>query len=740
MSARPSPAPGRARLPRWRRWLFGLEHLSLRGERRVARLVGSSRLNPLPHTGTIGILLLTVVVVTGVYLTLFYQFGFEASYEAVAGLERHPVQRVVRAAHRYASMLLVLNTLVHGWKAMVAARFTGSRWLSWATGTVSLLLVWVAGVSGYWLVWDERAEHLNAALGRLLAAGGRGVDFMIDFIRSSVAGSGWLVLLGLLTVHILATVLLGTAIWLHVRRTRHRLLPPRHWMALVLGPLVAVSIAWPVGMLEPAELERIAGRIPLDPFFLFLLPAVMSWSPWAVGGAAVLIGSLATALPLLVGSTSVDPVILDTDLCTGCELCVHDCPYDALSMSSGDRPVAVLDEGRCVACGICVGSCSFDALAMPGQVLPVTPVAGHTVVIACSRHVMHGNVEPDADAVLYEVTCCGMLHTRTVAGVIERGASDVSVIGCAPGDCSFGIGNRLAADRLRGDRAPFLGRRYRQEVKADWVSPLDLGAALHQPGSHDSADPDSRPLEVRKLVFATLLTLATVLVVAALGLWQWGTDPTGGELLVVVDHVPGQPLSGADEAFDERGVAPTLRVKVDGGDAMIHRIQLAQADRPLTAVALVSVPLEAGPHTLSVSLESQGAVADLFDGSVQVEAGRRVVVEAHDSTTGSIVDAGRALFSESRLGTNVGCQICHSLREGDDGVGPSLWDVGLVAAERVPDLSAAEYIRQSIIDPDAYVVDGFSAGQMLGDYEERLDPEQLDALVAFLLSLQGSSS
>ena len=50
-------------------------------------------------------------------------------------------------------------------------------------------------------------------------------------------------------------------------------------------------------------------------------------------------------------------------------------------------------------------------------------------------------------------------------------------------------------------------------------------------------------------------------------------------------------------------------------------------------------------------------------------------------------------------------------------------------------MTADEYLRQSILDPDAYVVDGFPSGQMLDIYDERLTEADIDALVAYLLTL-----
>jgi hypothetical protein len=51
-------------------------------------------------------------------------------------------------------------------------------------------------------------------------------------------------------------------------------------------------------------------------------------------------------------------------------------------------------------------------------------------------------------------------------------------------------------------------------------------------------------------------------------------------------------------------------------------------------------------------------------------------------------------------------------------------------------MTAEEYLYQSITDPDAYVVEGFPAGQMVPNLAEILTEEQIADLIAFLLTLE----
>ena len=96
-------------------------------------------------------------------------------------------------------------------------------------------------------------------------------------------------------------------------------------------------------------------------------------------------------------------------------------------------------------------------------------------------------------------------------------------------------------------------------------------------------------------------------------------------------------------------------------------------------------------------------------------------------------EAGKKLYYETALGNNASCRICHSLQEGVVLVGPSFYGVAERAASRVPGLSAEEYLRQSILEPGAYVVEGFPSGQMPPNLGDILTEQQISDIIAFLL-------
>ena len=81
------------------------------------------------------------------------------------------------------------------------------------------------------------------------------------------------------------------------------------------------------------------------------------------------------------------------------------------------------------------------------------------------------------------------------------------------------------------------------------------------------------------------------------------------------------------------------------------------------------------------------------------------------------------------------CVSCHRLDD-SPGLGPSLRGLREVAGQRVSGQGAADYVRRSITHPNDYIAPGYNAGYMYQDYANRLTDDQLDALVAYVLSLE----
>ncbi len=53
--------------------------------------------------------------------------------------------------------------------------------------------------------------------------------------------------------------------------------------------------------------------------------------------------------------------IVDSNICTGCGICVDTCPVQAIEMVDG---IAKVNPEVCTGCGICVDACPVQAITL----------------------------------------------------------------------------------------------------------------------------------------------------------------------------------------------------------------------------------------------------------------------------------------------------------------------------------------------------------------------------------------
>ena len=69
------------------------------------------------------------------------------------------------------------------------------------------------------------------------------------------------------------------------------------------------------------------------------------------------------------------------------------------------------------------------------------------------------------------------------------------------------------------------------------------------------------------------------------------------------------------------------------------------------------------------------------------------------------------------------------------GTAPELQEFKNLEFLRQKGVSAEDYVRESIVDPSAFAVKGYSGDTMPGDFEDKLTPKEIDTLVEYLLGL-----
>jgi mono/diheme cytochrome c family protein len=127
---------------------------------------------------------------------------------------------------------------------------------------------------------------------------------------------------------------------------------------------------------------------------------------------------------------------------------------------------------------------------------------------------------------------------------------------------------------------------------------------------------------------------------------------------------------------------------------------------------------EAVPETTETTTETTGTTETQTTGTQTTTTAPATTAERPAGSP----QAGRAVFVAS------GCGACHTFSAaGASGtVGPNL-DQALKGKD-------AAFVHESIVDPNAEITSGYSAGVMPQNFGQQLSQKQLDDLVAFLTS------
>ena len=452
----------------------------------------SWRGNPLYQSGTIVVALLAVLLVTGIWLLLFYRVG--APWESVAALTAsHVTGNWVRGLHRYASDAALVATAVHLIRMFAQGRSWGPRTLAWVSGVALLLLLFICGWTGYVLVWDEFAQLLAREGARMLDT----LPVLSEPVSRTFTGeqpvSSAFFFVNLFA-HVALPLGLAVGLWLHVSRVaRVNLLPPKPVMWTVISALFVVSVIRPIVMEPAASAFAFPASVTADLFYAFWLPVTRNLH----GGLALALGTLAfvalALVPMLTRRT-VDrpaPSHVDEALCVGCRQCAADCPYEAIAMiprvSVRSDEVARVDPDKCVSCGICAGSCAPMGVGPAGRtgrdqltvVQDYIRAAGRRadelVVIGCDRTAAAlARVVKSAGAEFYPVDCAGSLHTSVIELLIRAGSRGVMVLACPPRDCWNREGPQWLTERVYHDREAELQTRVdRRRVRIAHADALD---------------------------------------------------------------------------------------------------------------------------------------------------------------------------------------------------------------------------------------------------------------------------
>ena len=145
-------------------------------------------------------------------------------------------------------------------------------------------------------------------------------------------------------------------------------------------------------------------------------------------------------------------------------------------------------------------------------------------------------------------------------------------------------------------------------------------------------------------------------------------------------------------------------------------------------------------HYTSLGKSSATVVHTVTVGSTSAPATTSAPTTTSGGTTtssgggGGSAAAGQAVFSAN------GCGSCHTFKPANSTgtIGPDLDKAPAQDAKADNNMELADFIEESIKDPDAYIAKGYNKGIMPTTFGDSLSSKQLKDLVAFIVS--GSSN
>lgn len=230
------------------------------------------------------------------------------------------------------------------------------------------------------------------------------------------------------------------------------------------------------------------------------------------------------------------------------------------------------------------------------------------------------------------------------------------------------------------------------------------------------------PRQVRPSRVTALVAVAATLALTACGREE-APDLVNGKQLFA-------ERCGSCHVLDRAATAGTVGPDLDFAFGPARRVGLGEG----TIEGIVR-------RQIAQPLENSQMPADLVTGDDARDVAAYVAQAAGvpGEDTGQLAQAGlQGATDGQQIFTAAGCTACHTLSDAgsQSDVGPDLDQLAENARTRQPGTSPEEYVRESILDPGAFLVDGFENVMPTG-YEEQLSEEQIDALVEYLLSVGG---
>jgi ubiquinol-cytochrome c reductase cytochrome b subunit len=107
--------------------------------------------------GSVLLALLSIQLLTGAFLTLYYAATPDHAYDSVRFINRLSGGRIVRGLHHYGASFIIIALVAHMLRVIAFGSYKPPREVTWLSGLALLALILGFSLTGYLLPWDQRA-------------------------------------------------------------------------------------------------------------------------------------------------------------------------------------------------------------------------------------------------------------------------------------------------------------------------------------------------------------------------------------------------------------------------------------------------------------------------------------------------------------------------------------------------------------------------------------------------------
>jgi len=593
--------------------------------------------NPLTQTGAIANTTLIIAIITGILLLVWYRPSVHQAYDSVVSMEASPLlAELLRSLHRYSSDACMFFVLFHAMQLFFGRRFSGARWIAWVTGVLLITLLWSVGWTGYWLVWDERAQIVAIGSARVLDLLPVFADPLSrSFLTDSTIHS--LFFFVIFFFHMVVPLGMGIALWIHIARTsRPNFITGKSLTIWITASLVALSLLIPADYAGPAKMLVAPSQLTLDWWYLFPIWIIENMGGGYFWALFIVSGLILYSLPFWRTETRNAPAEVYTSRCNACANCFEQCPFDAIKMvpRSDDMPYEAqswVDVNKCVSCGICAGACDSSGIGLPDfetldirrQIEPQLkfPEGKRYYAFICREAIelgidpVSGECKQLPDYYSVELPCVGWLHPLTVQRLFKRGAEGVLILSCADGDCRHREGPKWTKFRFSEEGYDFDPERLRLvELTRPSVRKVREAGRNLVAGSPTEHQAPSRKWIGSALATAALLAITFI----PSNLPYVSAVDTAPQLIVSFKHAGELVEEQVELSAEEQANLPVhmrqshrstriraavrLRVSVDGQQRIDRSYRPRGIMKDGNSIAVERLAVEPGEHLIEIEI------------------------------------------------------------------------------------------------------------------------------------------